>query len=381
MNTKRNLICTLALAMATALSLSAQMPENSDDRVVNYKIMKGVRKHISIPDIPGYMSLKCDFHMHTVFADAMVSPQGRIYEAWYDGLDVVCVSEHIGVHKTGIEYKDFNLVNREAADAAKAFGMLVVPGVELTKTKPFGHMNLLFVKDASVFSEDRYEVDANGKIKVDPKTGVKMTKEKTLREDIAAGVAQGCFFQWNHPGWPDKKSDWYDIQTELLEAGHLNAMELFNCNEWYPRVLDYFDKYHIPMMANTDAHEPTSYTYGHVIRPMTLVFAEEYTLESLKEAMFAGRMVAFFDQTLAGDEKILAELVKASLSIKVVDEKKGKIEVTNLSDIQFDTLWGDHMNPVIFYPHTARMVTLPKGKKISFENCYIGRKKLETSIW
>lgn len=26
------------------------------------------RKEISLPDIPGYITLKCDFHMHTVFS-------------------------------------------------------------------------------------------------------------------------------------------------------------------------------------------------------------------------------------------------------------------------------------------------------------------------
>lgn len=29
----------------------------------------GQRKIINLPDIPGYVTLKCDFHMHTVFSD------------------------------------------------------------------------------------------------------------------------------------------------------------------------------------------------------------------------------------------------------------------------------------------------------------------------
>lgn len=27
------------------------------------------RKDVRIPDIPGYLTLKCDFHMHTIFSD------------------------------------------------------------------------------------------------------------------------------------------------------------------------------------------------------------------------------------------------------------------------------------------------------------------------
>ena len=65
---------------------------------------------IVVPDIEGYKTLKCDFHMHTVFADAQVSPVGRVREAWQDGLDVIAVSEHIAVHKSpGIKLKDYNI--------------------------------------------------------------------------------------------------------------------------------------------------------------------------------------------------------------------------------------------------------------------------------
>ncbi len=374
------LAAVLLCSCSTAVH-AQKMPENSDDRVFCYKMQTGIRNNVAIPDIPGYMTLKCDFHIHTCYADAQVTPKGRVQEAWYDGLDVVSVSEHIGVHKTGIAFEDHNLVNQQAIEAAKGYGMLVVPGIELTRAKPFGHFNLLFVKDASVFSEVRYELDEEGKPKVDPETGVRLNDMETLRADIKAGEEQGCFFQWNHPGWPDKKSDWFDIQTEMLKAGHLNAMEICNHAEWYPRVLDYFDQYHIPMVANTDQHNPTAVDFGHTMRPMTLVFAKEYTLESLREAMFAGRMVAFWDQTLAGDEKLLEELVHACLKVKVIDEAKGRIEITNNSDIRFETLYGDHMNPVVFYPHKAVICTIKKGKKISFENCYIGRAKLQTNVW
>lgn len=37
----------------------------------------GQSKKISIPDIPGYQTLKGDFHMHTVFSDGHVWPTFR----------------------------------------------------------------------------------------------------------------------------------------------------------------------------------------------------------------------------------------------------------------------------------------------------------------
>ncbi len=70
-------IIPLVLFIALNVSLSAQ------------------KKIINIPDIPGYITLKCDFHMHTVFSDGIVWPTYRVNEAWEDGLDVIAISDHL----------------------------------------------------------------------------------------------------------------------------------------------------------------------------------------------------------------------------------------------------------------------------------------------
>lgn len=376
---KKSLFLMMALLSWGALSAQTQ-PENSDDRVACYRMMSGVRKVISIPDIDGYKTFKCNFHTHTVYADAHVSPEGRVQEDWYDGLDVMAMTEHVGVHKTGIDMPDRNVpIVKAKAEGAK-FGMIVIPGVEITRAKPFGHMNFLFVKDANVFSEDRYLTDKDGEYLTDD-FGRKINNDETLQDDIAAALEQDCFIQWNHPGWPDRKCDMYDIHKDMLAKGQIHAVEICNHQEWYPKVLDWFDEYHIPMTANTDQHSPIDYNYGHVIRPMTLVFAKEYTMESIREAMFAGRMVAFWDQTLAGDATWLEQLVHHSLQVRVIDAAKGRIEVTNISDIRFETMYGTHMNPVILYPRSAIIMTVKKGQKIEFLNCYTGRQHLHTNLW
>ena len=105
---KKSLFLMMALLSWGALYAQTQ-PENSDDRVACYRMMSGVRKVISIPDIDGYKTFKCDFHTHTVYADAHVSPEGRVQEDWYDGLDVMAMTEHVGVHKTGIDMPDRNV--------------------------------------------------------------------------------------------------------------------------------------------------------------------------------------------------------------------------------------------------------------------------------
>jgi len=44
------------------------------------------RHEIRFPDVPGYRTLKCDLHMHTVFSDGDVWPSTRVLEAWREGL-------------------------------------------------------------------------------------------------------------------------------------------------------------------------------------------------------------------------------------------------------------------------------------------------------
>ena len=373
-----SLLIGLVAIVATAGAKTP--PENSDDRMLCGQMEKAVRRIVSIPDIEGYKTLKCDFHMHTVFADAQVSPVGRVREAWQDGLDVIAVSEHIAVHKSpGIKLKDYNLPINQAVKEGTKWGLMVVPAVEITRTKPFGHMNALFIKDPNVFEETRYKVDENGKLIYD-KDGNRIPNP-TEMDDFRKAEEQGAFIIWNHPGWPDRKCTLFPLHKQLIKEGRIGAVELFNSIEWYPKVLDWFDEYKLPMMANSDIHETSRFAYGNQVRPMTLVFAKEYTLESLREALFAGRMLAFFEDKLAGDKELIGKVIDSSLQIQVVDEKKGVLVVTNISDIPFSTLFGDHMSPVVFRSRSAIRVTVPKGTVLEFTNCYIGRQTLKKEIW
>ncbi|MBQ7855819.1 MAG: hypothetical protein IJ348_01730 [Alistipes sp.] len=370
--------CCTALSVAEA---KQKMPENSDDRVYCYELNPERRRIVAIPNIDGYITLKGDFHMHTSYDDATVSPQGRVREAWAEGLDVIAMTPHIGVHKNkGIRLKDYNIPYELAAKEAKKWGVTVIKGVEITRAKPFGHMNALFLSDCNGFSEKRYVRDADGKLLTN-KDGVKINDEQTLAADLARAEEQNAFILWNHPGWPDKKCTMYPVHKKMLEEGRIHAVELFNAHEWYPKVLDWFDKYELPMMANTDAHSPTGMDYGKLVRPMTIVFAKENTVEGVREALFAKRFLAFFAQKLAGDGDLIKQLITKSLQVRVLDAKKGLLEVTNISDIEFTTMYGDHMNPVIFSPREARRVTVPKGTVLNFTNCFAGRNTVKMEIW
>jgi len=58
-------------------------------------LLAQVRGNIAIPDLNGYVTLKCDFHAHTVFSDGLVWPTVRIDEAYREGLDAIAITDHI----------------------------------------------------------------------------------------------------------------------------------------------------------------------------------------------------------------------------------------------------------------------------------------------
>ncbi len=48
-----------------------------------------------VPDMSEYKTLKCDFHMHTVFSDGLVWPTIRVDEAIDEGLVAIAITDHL----------------------------------------------------------------------------------------------------------------------------------------------------------------------------------------------------------------------------------------------------------------------------------------------
>ena len=179
------------------------------------------RTEINIPDIGGYKTLKCDFHMHTVFSDGKVWPTVRAEEAWREGLDAIALTDHLEYtpHKSDIKI-DYN----RAYEIAKPEGeykldIIVIKGSEITRGMPPGHCNAIFLKDASKLKTDNW------------------------KDAFLAAKEQDAFIFWNHPGWkahqPDGIPRWYDEHTWLLENGMLNGIEVINERDYYPLVFQW----------------------------------------------------------------------------------------------------------------------------------------------
>ena len=105
------------------------------------------RNELRLPDIAGYETLTGDFHIHTVFSDGKVWPDVRVNEAWRDGLDVIAVTDHLEYRPHGKKIEgDLNEPYRIAAKRGEQLGILVIPGCEITRQKPVGHINALFIE-------------------------------------------------------------------------------------------------------------------------------------------------------------------------------------------------------------------------------------------
>jgi len=335
------------------LSLQAQIRNNEvyEETEMNNFI---VRTEIRIPGFSGYQTLKCDFHTHTVFSDGNVWPNVRVTEAWQQGLDAVAITDHIEYrpHKEKIN-GDLNESYNIARKTGDAIGFIVIKGAEITRKKPLGHLNALFLKDANPLDVDN-PLDA-----------------------IDEAKRQGAFVMWNHPGWPDDKSTLYPVHEQLIKDKKIDGIETFNHMEYYPVAFDWCRDMNLAVMGNSDIHDLVSSEYGNLIRPFTLVFAREKSEEAIREALFAGRTAAYFNGQLAGKAEYLQALLLASVRVRHVSGNG--YEVMNLSDIPY-RMTADGKLFILPAGKTIGMRS-PKSETFTIENCYVGStEKLTVSV-
>ena len=342
--------------LCSVLSLQAQLRNNDVYKMTEMNNSR-VRSEIHIPDFNGYQTLKCDFHIHTVFSDGKVWPDIRVAEAWQEGLDAIAITDHIEYRPNKEILKgDLNESYKIAKRAGDAVGFMVIHGAEITRSKPLGHLNALFINDA-----------------------MPMDVKEPL-EAIDEAIRQGAFIMWNHPGWPDDKSTMYPVHEELIKAGKIHGVEVFNHMEYYPVSFDWCRDKNLAFMSNTDIHDLITTTYGakNKIRPMTLVLAKERSIESIKEALFAKRSIAYFDGELVGKPEHLKGLLKASVKIRVINEKQA--EITNVSDITYRATAGGNL--YILPAQKTILLTIPGPETVFIvENCYTGNgEKLTVTV-
>ncbi|AGA78831.1 PHP family phosphohydrolase, histidinol phosphatase [Echinicola vietnamensis DSM 17526] len=299
----------------------------------------GRQADIVIPDIPGYQTLKGDFHMHTVFSDGHVWPTFRVKEALRDGMDVIAITEHMDYEGFPDEIeKDYNKSYEIAAAAAKDKGLMVIKGVEISPRVPPYHHNAIFLEDANSFPIDYMENTHQQFIMKDS-----VTRDQVMAPFLEA-QRQGAFVSYNHPSykWWDKKDTvlFTDFHQELLDKGILGGVEVVNSGRYNIIAHRMAMKYDLTMLCNTDEHYDMYPRYADTHRPMTLVFVEERSPEGVEEAMRAKRTALYFDDYIVARQKEAEALFKAAVKATINSiDRNGEpilsVTLQNTSDIPF----------------------------------------------
>lgn len=285
-------------------------------------------RKITIPDVGEYKVLKGDFHIHTVFSDGNTMPRDRVLEAVDNGLDVISITDHIEYRphfgschdsfggdkinsiKLLDKNDDHNIAYNLAKPEAEKQNLILVRGTEITKTVVPGHFNAYFIEDANPIAA---VVD-------------------DWRQMLAVASDQGGFVHWNHPTPAGEPMRFMDEHEEACQKGHLHGVEIFNGFTYYPIVSQWCEERNLARIAVSDIH-PTDwsqYGYQNPLRPMTLILAKERSYDSVREAFFAKRIIAFAAGIVLGSREWLEKLFAACVAITV---KPGILELTNKSDI------------------------------------------------
>ena len=145
------------------------------------------RVEFVLPEVGGYTVYKADLHTHSIYSDGDCTPEFRVREAWYDGLDVLAITEHVeyrrhegkmlnflkGYVPEGTEPVNYNIIAKPAdeqgirsdlnfpvklaQETAAKYGITIIPGAEITREPvAYGHYNALFTTDNNaIYAADR----------------------------------------------------------------------------------------------------------------------------------------------------------------------------------------------------------------------------------
>ncbi|MFN7992447.1 MAG: PHP domain-containing protein [Bryobacteraceae bacterium] len=274
------------------------------------------RDALPVPDVPGFHTLKCDFHVHTVFSDGEVWPTTRVSEAWQQGLDVIALTDHAGYHPHDPDIsKDLQRPYEIALTEARRSRITLIQGVEIAEGNL--HCNALFVTKPNAFS------------------GLKLLD--ALRE----ANRQGAFVFWNHPGWK-RKPDWFPLIASAYEEHLFQGVELVNDLDFYPEVFPWIEQRSLTIMADSDTHVPTSAQYSPRTRPITLLFAHGHDERAVREALESRRAAAWMGGQVWGAEQYLHGLWDGAIEIRSSDlefhggpARRATVQIRNRSAIPF----------------------------------------------
>ncbi len=311
------------------------------------------RTEIILPQVKGYNIYKGDFHVHTIYSDGDVTPRERMREAWFDGLDIIAITDHLEKRsyerymlKALAPYSQDgspfvyahagagNKENKEAPmlsnlnacyDEAKHFiarediPIMVVRGTEIWRDpRTTGEYNAIFLEDINAICH------------------------KDLFECFRRVKEQGGIIIHNHPGWSRKTMDKSEDQVRAYGEGWVDGVEVVNGSTLYPKMVDRCIDEKLTIFANTDVHRPSSQVWARdcgIFRTMTFILAKECTEKAIKDALLKRRTIGYSANNLVGEKMWLKEFMDASIECKIVsiNEQKGYrvFQLTNTCSVPF----------------------------------------------
>lgn len=304
---------------------------------------------IDFPDVPGYHTLACDFHMHTVFSDGSVWPDIRVEEAVRDSLDCIAITDHLEYqpHASDIPHPDRNRSFDLAVTYAEDHDLIVLRGAEVTRAMPPGHTNAIFIEDANGLLVD----DAV--------------------ESFREADRQGGFIFWNHPHWsaqrPDGVATLTDMHRNLIDDGLLDGIEVVNEGTYSDEALQIALDNDLVILGTSDIHGLVDWEFevahgGH--RPVTLLFAQERSADGIRAALDARRTTVWYDDTLIGREEQLVPLIDASISVTPAEYREETTVLVMTLENHSDALYIlQNRSAYTFYDSADVLLLEPRSTK------------------
>ena len=332
---KRTFFSLSLFALCFSLGAQQRQQDRVNPSMYTYPAIS-TRTEVILPRVNGYNVIKADLHVHTIYSDGNLTSAARITEAWQDGLDAIAITDHIEVKLNVGSFKKFlgNLVvdNKKAKKDEKVdmnshvegargmasrLGITLIPGIEITRNpREVGHFNALFTTDNNLIPDE------------DPLQAIRNAKK------------QNAIVQINHPGWARTNNDYTATAETAIKEGLIDGVEVFNSYEFYPEVIERAVAAGHYVCCGSDLHITSNERYGHYgkLRDMTLIFAKDSSLASIREALEARRTLAYAYGDIAGSEELLKDFFRAACSVKVVSvDSKGRkrLQITNNSSFPY----------------------------------------------
>ena len=233
------------------LILAGQAIKSEQADQIRLAVLKAIGRQPKPFQAPEGMTLQVgDVHTHTCFSDGTPTPAGLMAEAFYAHLDFCVISDH-HYHRNGA-------APMSALMAQSHFAYSIIPGIEITADKDWGHMNVYpLANNADSFASNKFS---------------------KLEEGASFAKGQNsAMAQWSHPDdWIYTKMDYLSRDPNDVISKGVQAWE-----NYPPRYAQWKKAGKLPpLTGGSDTHFGT---FSHPTR--TIVLAPSPYGESVAEAI------------------------------------------------------------------------------------------------